>query len=207
MEDFHSKSFREAITPFFITTTTKNARTISVKLATDGKQISHLKTTLASIEGIWKSIYPDKKFDMSFLDETIAAFYEKEEKTAQLMNTAMAVAIFISCMGLFGLAAFIAQQRTKEIGIRKVLGATVTDITTMLSTDFLKLVLIAVLIASPIAWYFMNSWLEDFAYRTTISWWVFGLAGAAACVITLCTIGAQSIRAALKNPVKSLRSE
>jgi putative ABC transport system permease protein len=207
MEDFHSKSFREAITPFFITTTARSARTISVKLATDGKQISHLKTSLASIQKIWKGIYPDKKFDMRFLDETIAAFYEKEEKTAQLMNTAMVVAIFISCMGLFGLAAFMAQQRTKEIGVRKVLGATAVDIASMLSKDFLKLVLIAVVIASPIAWYLMNGWLEDFAYRTTINWWIFILAGLAAIVITLCTISFQSIKAALVNPVKSLRSE
>ena len=140
-------------------------------------------------------------------DETIAAFYEKEEKTAQLMNTAMVIAIFISCMGLFGLAAFMAQQRTKEIGIRKVLGATVADITSMLSKDFLKLVLIALVIAAPIAWYFMNQWLEDFAYRTTISWWIFIVAGLAAVVITLCTISFQAIKAALVNPVKSLRSE
>jgi putative ABC transport system permease protein len=124
-----------------------------------------------------------------------------------LMNTAMVVAIFISCMGLFGLAAFMAQQRTKEIGVRKVLGATPVDIASMLSKDFLKLVLIAVVIASPIAWYFMNGWLEDFAYRTTINWWIFILAGLAAIVITLCTISFQSIKAALVNPVKSLRSE
>ncbi len=166
-----------------------------------------LKNNLAAIEKIWQEVYPDKKPELGFFDETIASFYEKEQKTAQLMNTAMGIAIFISCMGLFGLAAFMMQQRAREIGIRKVLGASISNITSMLSKDFLQLVLIASLIASPIAWYFMHQWLEDFAYRTTISWWVFVLAGSAALLITLCTIGFQAIKAALINPVKSLRSE
>lgn len=207
MEDFHSKSFHESINPFFLTTTLRTARTISVKLATNGQQIGHLKNTLAAIEKSWQEIYPDKEPALNFFDDAIAALYEKEKKTAQLMNTAMAIAIFISCMGLFGLAAFMMQQRTKEIGIRKVLGASSTHIASMLSKDFLQLVLIATLIASPIAWYFMHQWLENFAYRTMISWWVFVLAGAAAVLITLCTIGFQAVKAALMNPVKSLRSE
>lgn len=207
MEDFYSRSFHEPINPFFITTNAKAARTISVKLSTNGRQMDHLKTNLATIEKIWQEVYPDKKPEIGFFDETIASFYEKEKKTAQLMNTAMGIAIFISCMGLFGLAAFMMQQRSREIGIRKVLGASISNITSMLSKDFLKLVLIASLIASPLAWYFMHQWLEDFAYRTTISWWVFVLAGSAALLITLCSIGFQAIKAALINPVKSLRSE
>ena len=207
MEDFYSRSFHEPINPFFITTTAKSSRTISVKLATDGKQINYLKTTLAAIEKHWKKIYPDKEFDMSFFDETIAAFYEKEQKTAQLMNTAMAIAIFISCMGLFGLASFITQQRTREIGIRKVLGATVANIAFMMSKDFLILVLIALVIAAPVAYYFMNNWLEDFAYRTTISWWIFGLSGLAMIILALLTLSIQTIRSAMANPVQSLRTE
>jgi putative ABC transport system permease protein len=207
MQDFHSKSFHEAIKPFFLTTNAKSTRTISVKLATNGQQMDQVKNTLATVEKTWRSLYPDKEPTWAFFDETIATLYEKEEKTAQLMNTAMFMAILISCMGLFGLATFTMQQRTKEIGIRKVLGASISNITAMLSMDFLKLVFIAAVIASPIAWYFMNLWLEDFAYRTTISWWVFLLAGAAAILIALFTIGFQAIKAAITNPVKSLRSE
>jgi ABC-type antimicrobial peptide transport system permease subunit len=122
-----------------------------------------LSAVLAQLESAWKEVYPNKKFEYSFFDETIARLYEKEEKTARIMNIAMGIAIFISCMGLFGLAAFIAQQRTKEIGIRKVLGATVGDIVSMLSRDFVRLVVIAIVIASPVAYYFMHQWLQDFA--------------------------------------------
>jgi ABC-type antimicrobial peptide transport system permease subunit len=137
----------------------------------------------------------------------MALVYEKDQQTAMLMNTSMAITIFISCMGLFGLAMFSAEKRTKEIGIRKVLGASVTNIAAMLSKDFLELVLIALAIASPIAWYFMNQWLQDFAYRIHISWWVFALAGSGAMLIALITVSFQAIKAALANPVKSLRSE
>jgi putative ABC transport system permease protein len=207
VEDFYAKSFHEVIPPFFMTTTARAAHTISVKLATSGRQLGQVKSTLAAIEKIWPSIYPDKPLELTFFDDTIAAFYEQEDKTAQLMNTAMAIAIFISCMGLFGLAAFTMQQRAKEIGIRKVLGASVANIASMLSKDFLQLVLIALVIASPVAYYFMHQWLDNFAYRTAISWWVFVLAGVAAIVITVCTIGFQAIKAAVTNPVKSLRSE
>ena len=123
------------------------------------------------------------------------------------MNTAMAIAIFISCMGLFGLASFITQQRTREIGIRKVLGASVTNIAFMMSKDFLVLVLIALIIAAPVAYYFMHNWLEDFAYRTTISWWIFGLSGMAMIILAMLTLSIQTIRSAMANPVQSLRTE
>jgi putative ABC transport system permease protein len=124
-----------------------------------------------------------------------------------LFTTASLWAIFIACLGLFGLATFTVESRTKEIGIRKVLGASVSSITALLSKDFLKLVLVSVLIASPIAYYFMDKWLQDFAYRVDISWWIFALAGIVAIVIALLTVGYQSIKAALANPVKSLRTE
>ena len=123
------------------------------------------------------------------------------------MRVSMVITIFISCMGLFGLAMFMAQTRTKEIGIRKVLGASVPEITVMLSSDFAKLVVLSILIASPIAWYLMNRWLQDFAYRTDISWWVFCIAGITALVIALVTVSSQAIKAAIVNPVKSLRTE
>ncbi len=207
IRDFHSQSLHDPIVPFFMGSRTSDERSISVKLATQRKEADVFKKTIAQVERAWNQVYPDDKFEYHFFDQTIAAFYDKEQKTAQLMNTAMLIAIFISCMGLFGLATFTAQQRIKEIGIRKVLGASVTNIVAMLSRDFLMLVIISMLIASPIAYYFMHQWLQDFAYRVNISWWVFLASGSAAIVIALLTISFQSIKAALMNPVKSLRSE
>jgi putative ABC transport system permease protein len=195
------------IAPTFISTSKKYSRIISVKLATAGKQNSDFKATITKIEKRWKEIYPNEKFEYKFFDETIAKFYDKEVKTEQLMNTAMAIAILISCMGLFGLVTFEAQKRTKEIGIRKVLGASVTNIVSMFSMDFLKLILLAFVIASPAAYYFMHQWLQDFAYRINISWWVFVLSVLAAMFIALVTISFQAIKAAIANPVKSLRTE
>ena len=206
IRDFHSKSMHEPITPFFMSTYEGAERDISVKLATSGQSVGHLKDVLARMEKAWKEVYPTKKFEYVFFDESIAQLYEKEEKTARIMNIAMGIAIFIACMGLFGLAAFVAEQRTKEIGIRKVLGATVTDIVSMLSRDFVRLVVIAIVIASPVAWYFMHQWLQDFAYRVPISWWIYGIAGACAVMIALATVSAQAIRAAMANPVESLRA-
>ena len=162
---------------------------------------------MAQVEKTWKEVYPTKKFEFSFFDETIGRMYEKEQKTARIMNIAMGIAIFISYMGLFGLAAFTAQQRTKEIGIRKVLGATVADIVTMLSGDFVRLVLLSIVIASPVAYYFMHGWLQDFAYRVSIPWWIYAIAGLGAIGIALLTVSFQAIRAATANPVDSLRTE
>ena len=207
VKDFHSKSLHEAITPFFLCSIKDNERTLSIKLATAGKQADDFKKTITQIEKISKEIYPNEKFEYKFFDETIANLYEKEQKTAKLMSTAMGIAIFISCMGLFGLATFTAQQRVKEIGIRKVLGASASSIVSMLSKDFISLVMVAILIASPIAYYFMHLWLQDFAYRINISWWIFLVSGVSAILIALVTISFQSVKAALANPVKSLRSE
>ncbi|AKD58627.1 hypothetical protein SD10_18495 [Spirosoma radiotolerans] len=205
--DFHEQSFHEKIGPVFIGYMPQRSANIGVKLATKGRQVSDMKATLASMEQQWKTIYPDNKFEYTFLDDSIAKLYEKEQKTGQLVNTATAIAILISCMGLFGLATFTAQQRTKEIGVRKVLGASVASIVTLLSKDFLKLVIVALVLASPIAWWAMNQWLKDFAYKVDLSWWVFALAGILAIAIALVTVGFQSIKAALLNPVRSLRSE
>ena len=142
-----------------------------------------------------------------FLDEEYDAMYRTEQRLGMLMSLFCGIAILITCLGLLGLMAFIVAQRTKEIGIRKVLGASVVNITTMLSKDFLRLVIIAIVIASPVAWYFMNHWLQDFAYRITIGWWIFLVAGAIAFLIAFITVSSQAIKAALANPVKSLRTE
>ena len=146
-------------------------------------------------------------FAYSFLDEDFNRLYQSEQQTGKLFVFFAFFAILIACLGLFGLITFAAQQRTKEIGIRKVLGATVVDVTTLLSTDFMKLILVAILIAVPISWFGMNKWLQSFAYRTNIGWWIFALASLIALAIALMTVSFQAIKAALANPVKSLRSE
>ena len=175
LADFHTESLHDPIAPTFISTSKKYARMISVKLAANEQPNQSFKATTGQLEKLWKEVYPGEKFEYKFFDETIARFYDKEIKTEQLMNTVMAIAIFISCMGLFGLVTFEAQKRTKEIGIRKVLGASVFNIVSMFSWNFLKLILLAFIIASPLAYYFMHQWLQDFAYRINISIWVFVL--------------------------------
>jgi len=171
---------------------------------TDGTSITH---TLKTIKSTWKAVNPDKPFDFHFLDQEYEALYQQETQTAKVLNIFALFTILVAAMGLFGLATFTAQQRVKEIGIRKVLGASVTSIVRMLSTDFVKLVLIAAVIAFPIAWWAMNNWLADFAYRIDIEWWMFGLAALFALVVALLTVSSQAIKAALANPVDSLRDE
>jgi putative ABC transport system permease protein len=162
---------------------------------------------VAQLEATWKSVAADEPFGFTFLDDNLQRQYEAEQRLSRIVSVASLVSIFIACLGLFGLALLSVARRTKEIGIRKVLGASVASITTLLSRDFLVLVLLAILIASPLAWYALDSWLQDFAYRITLYWWVFALAGVAAVLVAFATVGYQTIRAALMNPVKSLRSE
>jgi putative ABC transport system permease protein len=200
--DFHEKSLRDKIQPVIFLNIAQGERNIAVRLGT-----ASLASTLGQIEKRWKAVYSGKPFAYDFLDESIAAMYTQERKTATLISVAMFLTIFISCMGLLGLSMFNAQQRTREIGIRKVLGASVASIVALLSKDFVVLVALALVIASPIAWYFIHQWLQGFAYRISIGWWVFGLAGFGAVSIALLTIGFQSFKVAVANPVKSLRSE
>lgn len=163
--------------------------------------------TIDRIAKVWQKQFPENVFEYSFYDEEIAKFYQREELATRLTTTFALLSVCLSCLGLFGLAIFAIEQRTKEIGVRKVLGASVTGITAMLSMDFLKLVFVAIIVASPVAWYFMDRWLQDFAYRIEISWWIFALAGFLATGIALLTVSFQSIKAALTDPVKSLRTE
>jgi ABC-type antimicrobial peptide transport system permease subunit len=205
--DFHVQSLHKAIEPVFIGSENKYARTFSLKIPVRGKQADQVKATLAKVEQEYKILYPDQKFSYAFLDETISRFYDNEQKMATIVRLATTLAILIACLGLLGLVAYTVTQRTKEIGIRKVLGATVTSIISLLSKDFLKLVLLANVIAWPLAGWAMHRWLQDFAYRTPISWWLFASAGILAIVIALVAVSFQAIRAATANPVKSLRSE
>ena len=206
--DYNFQSMHNKIHPLFISGDNYYEK-INIKIKTVNNNSADVAKVLDKIKVEYDKVYPnsDEPFEAKFFDQTIAKFYEKERKMSQLLNTATGIAILISCLGLFGLVAFSTAQRTKEIGIRKVLGASVQQIVGLLSKDFLKLVILSILIASPIAYYFMDKWLQDFAYRVNISWWIFALAGILAIVIALLTVSYQAIRAALANPVKSLRTE
>jgi ABC-type antimicrobial peptide transport system permease subunit len=162
---------------------------------------------LKKAEQIYKKYNPAYPFEYYFVDEDYAAKFANEKRTASLAALFAGLTIFISCLGLFGLATYTAENRTREIGVRKVLGASVAGITALLSRDFLKLVILSILIASPVAWWAMSNWLKSYPYRISIEWWVFALAGFSAILIALLTISFQSVKAALANPVKSLRSE
>ena len=207
LADFYSESLQAPIAPLFIMATKKFTGTMSVKMMSSENQGDHYKTIISNIEKVWKGIYPTEKFELSFFNEDIARFYDEEQRELKIMNTAMTISIFISCMGLFGLATITAQQRIKEIGIRKVLGASVAGIVTMLTKQFLKLVFVSIIIASPVAWYFMHKWLEDYTNRINISMWIFIMAGTYAIIIAILTVGYQAVKAAFANPVTSLRSE
>lgn len=202
MKDFHFRSLQEVIKPLSMRIEMKNISLISVKMSTQ-----NTAATLAAIENKWKMLIPNRPFSYYFLDEFFDRQYRAEQRFGKLFLNFAVLAIFISCLGLLGLASYSTLQRTREIGIRKVLGATVPGIVNMLSRDFIILVIISFFIASPLAYWFMHSWLKDFAYRIDISWWIFVIAGVLASVIALGTISFQAIRAALSNPVKSLRSE
>jgi ABC-type antimicrobial peptide transport system permease subunit len=164
-------------------------------------------TALAKIEAVMKKDNPSYPFDYRFVDDQFNQMFLNEMLMGKLSRVFAALAILISCLGLFGLAAYTAERRTKEIGIRKVLGASVQGVAGLLSKDFLQLVFISCILAFPVAWLTMNSWLQDYQYRINISWWVFVAAGAAAIVITIITVSFQAVKAALANPVKSLRTE
>ncbi len=201
-KDFHFESLHQEIPSLILLVRANFLGSISVKLSGN-----NIQTTLAGIESTWKKFLPETPFASSFLDERFSRVYEAEQKQRTLYTTFACIAIFIACLGLFGLSAFTISQRIKEIGIRKVLGANVGMIVTLLSKDFLKLVVIAALIAFPVAWYAMNKWLQDFAYRIDIPWLTFIFAGVIAALIAFATISFQAIKAARANPVKSLRTE
>ncbi len=205
VKDFHTQDFYTPIKPAILSSYKANLSSFNIKL--DSSDPHRWQATLEAIGSKWAQFYPADAYQHRFYDETLEALYRQERQVGKLINLATAITILISCLGLFGLATLIAFQRTKEIGIRKVLGATVTGIVGLLSTDFVKLVLIAIVIASPIAWWAMNNWLADFAYRIDIQWWMFAAAGITAVVIALLTVSWQAIRAAVANPVDSLRDE
>jgi putative ABC transport system permease protein len=205
VEDFHIQSLHKKMEPVII-----GYRPVfqcfNIRLAAPPGS-PDFKKDLDAVEASWKKVYPDSRFAFAFLDETLKNFYQSEQRTSKLVNTATALAVFISCLGLFGLASFTTVQRTKEIGIRKVLGSSVQNIVLMLSKDFILLVMIAFVIATPVAWMLMERWLEGFAYHMTLNVWIFILTMVAGSVIAFLTVAHQTMRAAFRNPVDSLRSE
>jgi putative ABC transport system permease protein len=201
LKDFNFESLHKPVEALLIGYTQYGNR---LSLKVDER---HLDEAIAHLKAIWRTRVPDIPLGYNFVDETIDKQYQNEQKMQGTFYVFAGLSLFIACLGLFGLSTFVVKRKVKEIGVRKVLGASVTGIVQLLSKDFLKLVAVALLVASPIAWYFMNNWLNDFAYRITIDWWIFVVAGIIALLIALVTVSFQSIKAALANPVKSLRTE
>jgi predicted permease len=202
VKDFNDRSLRNNLAPLLMATNSTMYRQASIKLST-----TNIASTMQSIKKIWEQTFPNYVYEYRFLDDKIDSFYKQENQLSQLYKIFAAIAIFLSCLGLYGLASFMAAQRIKEVGIRKVLGATSANIVYLFSKEFVILIAIAFAIATPIAWYYMHQWLQNYAYRISISWWLFAASGLAAIIIALATISFQAIKAALANPVKSLRTE
>ena len=207
MKDFHVQSFHSIIEPFALfhessETYALNHEYMAIRMQ-KGREASLIKKTKA----IMAAINPALPFNFSFLNEDYNTYYQLENRLGAVLGFFTTLSIFIACLGLFGLIAFTIEQRTKEIGIRKVLGASVVGIVGLLAKDYLKLVLFAFILALPFSWYYMNDWLNDFAYRIDMEWWMFAISGVAALVIAFLTISFQSARAAMANPIESLKTE
>jgi len=202
VKDFHLASMRQKIEPAVFLYDPNRSNRIYIK--TRGKDAS---ATIAWMEKQWKKYNAGFTFNYAFLDDSFNSLYKGEQRTGWLFDAFALVAIVISCLGLLGLATYTAQVRTREIGIRKVLGASILEIIRLLITDFIKLVIIAIVVASPLAWYYMHGWLQDFAYKTKIDWTVFAFAGLAALCIAVLSVGFQAIKSAAANPIKSIKTE
>jgi putative ABC transport system permease protein len=200
VKNFNFKSLHDAISPLYMTLNPESGLIFKIK-TTD------VAGLLAAMKKNWDTYNTGEPFTYSFMDDLFNKTYATEQKTGNILNIFSVLIILVACLGLFGLVTYTAEQRTKEIGIRKVLGASVTQVTQMLSKEFIKLVFIACLIAFPLSWWAMNKWLQSFAYRTNISWWIFVVAGLVALLIALVTVSFKAIKAAMTNPVKSLRTE
>lgn len=207
VKDFHFQTLHQIISPLFMVHNESGNGNGVDNLITVRMKPPDFQGTITEIESLWKAELPNQPFNYDFMDRDWEVLYQKEMDSRKVLSVFAFIAIFIACMGLLGLAAYITQQRTKEIGIRKVLGATTENIVTLLSKDFLKLVAIALIFASPLAWWLGKQWLADFAYRIEIQWWMFLVAGVVAVAIAFFTVSFQSIRAALANPINSLRDE
>jgi ABC-type antimicrobial peptide transport system permease subunit len=202
VKDFYFKSMHDKIGPMIISNNKGSDAYIFIRTVP-----GNIPQAIASAKAVWIRFLPNEPFQYSFLDDTFNNLYKADIRTSRLVLIFSLIAIVVSALGLFGLASFLAEQRTREIGIRKVLGASVRQIAMLLSREFVMLVTIAILIAAPVAWWLMNKWLDDFAYRIHINIWIVGISGMVAMLTALISIGSQTIHAAVENPVKSLRSE
>ncbi|MBC7848412.1 MAG: ABC transporter permease [Chitinophagaceae bacterium] len=207
ISDFHTKSTHEPIKPLLYSAASDQSFTLHLALKPKVGNSDSWKETLAMVEKEYKTIYPEEDFKFNFYDESISAFYKTEQNITRLLKWSSGLCIFISCLGLLGLAIYVTNTRTKEIGVRKVLGASVVQIVSLLSKDFIALVMIAFVIVLPLAWWAMHNWLQDFVYRTALSWWIFGATGFGMVLIAMLILSVRTIRAATENPVRSLRSE
>jgi putative ABC transport system permease protein len=203
MEDFHFETFHQPFTPYAFHNTKSEWRQ-NLLIRFNGGTLSE---NMKMLEAGFQKFVLASAFEYTFLDDVVAKLYVSEKQIGRIVLFFSITAILIACLGLFGLAAYTAEQRTKEIGVRKVMGASVSGLVGLLSADFLKLVLVALVIASPIAWYLLNGWLESYAFHTEMPWWIFGAAGLLSMFTAFLTVSYQSIKAATMNPVKSLRSE
>jgi putative ABC transport system permease protein len=207
MANFNQQSLHAPVKPLAFSSNCKYGYTFHIALKPQDAEGKLWKNTISRIEAAFRTIYPGEDFSYQFFDESIARFYKSEQDISRLLKWATGLAVFISCLGLLGLVIYTTNLRVKEIGVRKVLGASAGQIVSLLSKDFILLVLLAFVIAVPVAWWAMNKWLDNFVYRTTISWWIFALSGGLMIIIALITLSIQTIRSARTNPVKSLRTE
>ena len=202
VKDFNDRTLRQELAPLLIATNSTMYRQASIKISA-----ANMQANMQYIKKLWEQTFPDNVYEYRFLDEKIAGFYKQETQLAALYKVFAVIAIFLSCLGLYGLASFMAVQRIKEVGVRKVLGARTTNIVYLFSKEFIVLITVAFVIATPLAWYYMHQWLQDYAYRINISWWFCAAGGLSAIIIALATVSFHAIKAAIANPVKSLRTE
>jgi ABC-type antimicrobial peptide transport system permease subunit len=202
ISDFHDQSFQSEISPVLISTSTEHYHEYGVRI-----NMRDASTILAAIEKAWSAMYPEQIYDYQFLDQQTAEFYEAEQSILKLIQVFAAIALFIACMGLYGLVSYMAAQKTKEIGIRKVLGGSVANILWIFGKEFFLLILVAFLFAAPVGWWLMTQWLENYEYRFTMTWWVFALEAAIITFVALLTVGFRSAKAAMMNPANALRTE
>lgn len=202
VKDFHTGTFKENIAPVFMSNVKQRYNSAGVRLSSAG-----LQGSIKDIEKLWNANFPEQIFEYQFLDDKIGSFYREEQQLAHLYEIFAVIAIFLSCLGLYGLASFMAVQRIREVGVRKVLGATASNIVYLFSKEFMVLIGIAFIIATPLVWYFMQQWLQNYVYRINIGWGVFMMGGIASLLIALITVSFQAVKAAMANPVNSLRSD
>jgi len=207
VKNFNQRSLKDPINPLALIGNWGGTRFGVMHFTLVNNEEVGMSATISKIETTYKSIYPDADFQVNFMDETVERFYNQEQSLSKLLSWAMGLSVLISCLGLLGLVIYTTERRTKEIGIRKVLGATLTQLNVLLCKEFVLLVGIAFIIATPLAYVGLNSWLEDFAFQTSLSWWIFVLSGLGMVIIAVAIMSARTVSTALKNPVHSLKTE